>query len=119
MTALLIATAVVPLVERDIALSLKFEFVSCSWAVFDGVVDDWRDNKWLAKRDEIRLMSASSSLVIDDEDNRVAEINGCSMTIFVGVSNSFSTGFDCGDVDDGRSELEPSPVAESAKLLTY
>lgn len=34
-----------------------------------------------------------------------------------------SNGLDCGDVnndvDDGKSELEPSPVAESGKLLAY
>jgi hypothetical protein len=119
-------TAVVPLFDSDIALSLKFEFVSCSWEVLD-VIDvvtvDWRDNKWLAKRDEIRLMRASSSFAVGDDDDRIDEMNGCCTSIFVGVFNSISTEFNCGDinndVDDGRSEVEPSPVVESGKLLPY
>jgi hypothetical protein len=118
---------VIPLVERDIALSLKFEFVSCSWAVLDVinvVVVDCRDNKWFDKRDEIRLMRASSSSVIGDDDDRVDELKGCGTEIFVGVCNSISIRSDCGDVnndvDDGKSELEPtSPVDKSGKLLAY
>jgi UDP-N-acetylmuramyl tripeptide synthase len=123
MTALFIVP-VIPLVESEIALSLKFEFVSCSWAeldVINAVAADWRDNKWLDKRDEIRLMRASSS-VIGDDDDRVDERKGCCTEILVGVRNSISIGSDCGDIsndiDDGRSELEPaSSVAESGELL--
>jgi len=125
MTVVFIAP-VVPPVERDIALSLKFELVSCSWEVsnvVDFVVADCRDSKWLAKRDEMRLMRASSSLMVGDDDERLDEAKGCCTIIFVGVSNSMSTGFDCGDVnndvDDGKSKLEPSPAVESGKLLTY
>jgi hypothetical protein len=73
-------------------------------------------------------MRASSSSVIggdddDNDDDRIDEKKGCWTIIFVGVSNSMSTGFDFddvnNDVDDGKSELEPSPVAESGKLLVY
>jgi hypothetical protein len=68
-------------------------------------------------------MRASSSLIVGDDDERLDVMKGCCTIIFVGVSNSMSIGFDCGDansdVDDGKSELEASPVAESGKLLTY
>jgi hypothetical protein len=36
--ATLFIGAGVPVVDRDIALSLKFEFVSCSWTLLD-VID--------------------------------------------------------------------------------
>lgn len=42
----------------------------------------------------MRLMSASSSLVFDGDDERGDETNGCSATRFVGVSKSMSTGLD-------------------------
>jgi hypothetical protein len=68
-------------------------------------------------------MRASSSLIVDDDDDRIDEIKGCCTIRFVGVFNSSSIGCDCGDVnndvDDGKSELEPSPVAESGRLLVY
>ncbi len=68
-------------------------------------------------------MRASSSLIVADEDERLDEAKGCCTIIFVGVSNSMSTGFDCGDVntdvEDGKSKLEQSPAVESGKLLTY
>ena len=71
----------------------------------------------------MRLMSASSSLVFDGDDERGDETNGCSATRFVGVSKSMSTGSDWGganaDVDDGSSGLEPSPAVESGKLFAY
>lgn len=49
-------------------------------------------------------------------------MNGCSTIRLVGVFNSMSRGFvggemKTGDVDDGKSEVEPSPVAESGRLF--
>ena len=121
-TATLVA-GVVALVERDMALSLKFEFVSCSRAACDVAVVDWRDNKWLVRRDEMRLMSASSSLLFDGNDERGDEMNGCCLSTFVGVSKSMFTGSDWGgenaDVGEGSSRLKPSPAVESGRLFAY
>ena len=73
------------------------------------------------RSDEIRLIRVSSSLVVAGDDDRDEEKGPVRGQIFVGVSKSMSTGFDGGDaksdVDDGKSDVEPSPAAESAKLL--
>ena len=68
-------------------------------------------------------MRSSSSLVADGDKHEVDDRKGCSVVKFVGVFKSISAGFDCGDVnndvDDGRSEVDMSPLAESGKLLVY
>lgn len=63
-------------------------------------------------------MRASSSLILGDDEVRLDEMNGCSTIRLVGVCNSMSRGF-VGDVDEGKSKLEPSPVVESGRLLAY
>ena len=107
-----LAAGVRPPVDKEMALSLKFDVVSCSClagicnvvvvvvvVVVVAVVDvdeDGRDNKCLVSSDEIRLINASSSFVERGDDVNGEDKKGCSTTIFVGVFGSTSTVFTSG-----------------------
>lgn len=95
-----------PPVDKEIALSLKFDVVSCSCrvgicnvvAVVAPVDDDGQESKCLVRSEEIRLINASSSLVGGQggDDDNGEDNEGCSTAIFVGVLGSMSTAWSSG-----------------------
>lgn len=115
---------IVPPVEREIALSLKFELVSCSLDILDVInAVDCRDKMWFVRSDEILLIRASSSLISGEDDKIGDELKRLDVGVLVVAFDSIFTGFDfvvvINNLDGVESVMEVSAPVDSGKLLAY